>query len=284
MNEQSLNTTASHPSAATAPYRRLLLTGAGGNLGRDLRQGLAAFAQYVRLSDIAGLPKEAQAHEEIVSCNLADKSAVNALVRDCDAIVHLGGISVERAFEEILEANIRGVFNLYEAARIHGVRRVVFASSNHATGFYRQDERVNPDMPHRPDGYYGISKAFGEDLSRFYFDRYGIETVCLRIGSCFPEAADRRMLSSWLSLNDLTELIRCSLFTPAVGHHIVYGVSANHKVWWDNEAAAAKLGWAPRDSAEQFRAKVESTPPPAPDAPSVVFQGGNFCAAGPFED
>ncbi|MDD0808711.1 NAD(P)-dependent oxidoreductase [Curvibacter sp. RS43] len=262
--------------------QKLLLTGAAGGLGQVLRQTLKPFTHTLRLSDIAALAPAADASEEVQCCDLSDKQAVDALVQGCDAIVHLGGVSVERPFEEILEANIRGVFHVYEAARRHGVQRVVFASSNHVIGFYKQTETLDTAVEHRPDGYYGLSKAYGEDLSRFYFDRYGIETVCIRIGSSFPEPRDRRMMCTWLSYRDLTELIRCSLFTPDVGHLVVYGVSDNAKVWWDN-SAAARLGFVPQDSSEVFRAQIEQQPLPAADAPVSVYQGGNFCVAGPFE-
>ena len=125
-------------------------------------------------------------------------------------------------------------------------------------------------------------QASGEDLSRFYFDRYGIETACLRIGSSFPEAKDRRMLCTWLSYRDLTELIRCCLFAPQLGHTIVYGASDNRDKWWDN-AQAAHLGFKPQDSSEQFRAQAESLPPLAADDPARIYQGGAFVKMGPFE-
>jgi uronate dehydrogenase len=269
------------PSAPTRPLRRLLLTGAAGGLGRVLRPRLKAHAGIVRVSDIAEMAPAGDG-EEIVRCDLADKAAVDRLVQGCDAIVHLGGISVERPFEEILEANIRGTFHVYEAARRHAVRRVVFASSNHVVGFHLQTERLDVDAARRPDGYYGLSKSFGEDLSRFYFDRYGIETACLRIGSSFPEPKDRRMLATWLSYEDLTELIRCCLFAPRLGHTVVYGVSANRDAWWDN-SGAAHLGFVPRDSSEPFRARVEQQPRPSGDDPVLRYQGGAFVAQGPFE-
>jgi len=260
---------------------RLLLTGAAGGLGRVLRPRLKAWCDTLRVSDVAPMDA-AGPGEEVVRCDLADKQAVDRLVQGCDAIVHLGGISVERPFEEILEANIKGVFHLYEGARRHGVRRVVFASSNHVIGFHRQDTRLDADSPRRPDGYYGLSKSFGEDLARFYFDRYGIETACVRIGSSFPEPKDRRMLSTWLSYDDLTELVRCCLFAAQVDHTVVYGMSANRHVWWDN-AKAAHLGFVPRDSSEPFRAKVEQQPALDPDDPAARYQGGAFVKAGPFE-
>jgi uronate dehydrogenase len=259
---------------------RLLLSGAAGGLGKELRSRLKPFCDVLRLSDIAELG-EAQAFEEIVRCDLADKAGVNALLQGCDAVVHMGGLSTEHSFEQILEANIKGVFHLYEAARVHGVKRVVFASSNHVIGFHKQGEVIDANCVKRPDSYYGLSKSFGEDLSRFYFDRYGIETACLRIGSSFPEAKDRRMLVTWLSYRDLTELIRCCLFAPKLGHTIVYGASDNRDKWWDN-SQAAHLDFQPQDTSEPFRAKAESLPPLASDDPARVYQGGAFVKMGPF--
>jgi uronate dehydrogenase len=260
---------------------RLLLTGAAGALGCQLRQSLKPFANTLRLSDIAAM-EPAKDGEEVVPCDLADKAAVDRLVAGCQAIVHLGGVSVERPFEEILEANLKGVFHIYEGARRHGVKRVVFASSNHVIGFHKQGEVLDASSPRRPDGYYGLSKAYGEDLSRFYFDRYGIETASLRIGSSFPEPKDRRMLITWLSYRDLTELVRCSLFAPKLGHAIVYGASANRDKWWDNRDAA-HLGFQPQDSSEQFRAKVETQPMSDPADPATQYQGGAFVKNGPYE-
>ena len=183
----------------TTTIHRLLLTGAAGGLGQVLRERLAPCASVLRLSDIAPMAPAAGPHQEVVPCDLADKAAVDALVQGCDAIVHLGGVSVERPFEQILEGNIKGVFHIYEGARRHGVKRVVFASSNHVIGFYPQSETIDDRVPHRPDGYYGLSKSFGENMAQLYFDRYGIETVSIRIGSSFPEPANRRMMSTWLS-------------------------------------------------------------------------------------
>jgi uronate dehydrogenase len=253
---------------------RLLLTGAAGALGQVLRERLKPYAAVMRLTDIAPMAPAGPC-EEVVSADLADKAAVDRLAQGCEAIVHLGGISVERPFEEIVEANIKGVFHVYEGARRHGVRRVVFASSNHVVGFHRQGARLDADAPRRPDGYYGLSKSFGEDLARYYFDRYGIETACLRIGSSYPEPKDRRMLVTWLSYDDLTELVRCCLFAPRLGHTVAYGVSANPRVWWDN-AKAAHLGYAPRDSSEAVLSAAVALAAPDPADPAAQFQGGEF--------
>lgn len=265
------------------PFDRLLLTGAAGGLGKVLRQRLRPYANILRLSDIGEMAPAEGPHEEVVRCDLADKAAVHQLVEGVDAILHFGGVSVERPFEEILGANICGVFHIYEAARRHGVKRVVFASSNHVIGFYKQDQRLDANSPRRPDGYYGLSKSYGEDMASFYFDRYGIETVSIRIGSSFPEPANRRMMSTWLSYDDLTQLIERALYTPNVGHTVVYGMSNNREVWWDN-SQAAHLGFTPKDSSEVFRDKVEAQPMPAADDPARIYQGGAFVAAGPFGD
>ncbi len=261
---------------------RLLLTGAAGGLGKVLRQRLKAFTHTLRVSDREALAP-AGAGEEVVQCDLADREAVHHLVAGVDAIAHFGGISVEGPFDPILQSNFVGVFNIYEAARKHGVKRIVFASSNHVVGFRRQDERIDADAPVRPDGLYGVSKAFGENLSRFYYDRYGIETVCLRIGSSFPLVKDRRMLSTFLSYDDLVELVRCALFVPGIGHTIVFGNSNNSASWWDN-SKAAHLGFKPRDSADTQRARVEAESPALdPLDPARIYQGGVFVRTGPFE-
>jgi uronate dehydrogenase len=264
-------------------FERILLTGAAGGLGRVLRVKLKPHTRILRLSDVADL-EPAGENEEVVRCDLADRRAVLDLLDGVDAVAHFGGVSVEGPFDPILQANIVGVYNLYEAVRRHGVKRVVFASSNHVVGFYRQTDTIDADAPVRPDGYYGISKVFGENISRFYFDRYGIETVCLRIGSSFPQAKDRRMLSTFLSYDDLAELVRCALFAPDVGHTIVFGMSGNSRAWWDNRKAA-HLGYKPRYNAEVERARVEAEGPPLdPSDPAAVYQGGAFVRAGPFED
>ena len=261
---------------------RLLLTGAAGGLGRELRPRLRPRCTMLRVSDVAAMDPAA-ATEEVVQAALEDRAAVQALLQGIDAVVHLGGISTEQPFDAILQANIVGAYNLYEAARQHGVKRIVFASSNHVTGFYRQDEVIDATMPVRPDGYYGLSKAFGENLSRFYFDRYGIETVCLRIGSSFPEPKDRRMLATWLSYDDLERLVVASLTAPVVGHSIVFGMSDNTTTWWDN-TAARHVGFRPKDSSEPFRAAREAAQPTLDRKdPAVIYQGGAFVRMGPFE-
>ena len=268
---------------------RLLITGAAGGLGAILRQSLAGYAGVLRLSDVAEMAP-AGPGEEVVPCDLADAKAVDALVEGCDGIVHLGGMSVENTFDVILEANFRGTYNIFDSARrLGGARpsgapRIMFASSNHAIGFHDRLTRLDGDSPMRPDSIYGLSKCYGELLGRYYYDKFGVESVAVRIGSCFPEPKDRRMLATWLSPGDFTRLIQAIFEAPRTGHTMVYGASANREQWWDN-AHAAFLGWTPQDSSERFRAKIEAAHPlQQADDPAVRYQGGGFAAAGHFED
>ena len=262
-------------------HHTILMTGAAGGLGQVMRARLKANCEVLRLSDVSPMAP-AQAGEEVVQADLADAEAVKALVAGCHAIVHFGGISTEQAWGPILQANIIGLYNLYEAARIHGVKRVVFASSNHVMGFYRQNEVVDALSPVKPDGLYGVSKAFGEDLSRMYFERFGIETACVRIGSCLPEPKDRRMLASWISHGDMHRLITACLTTQVLGHSIVFGMSDNAVTWWDN-SRARHIGYVPQDSSDVFRDAVFArTSAPDLNDPAATYQGGAFVKAGPF--
>ncbi|MEM7252415.1 MAG: NAD(P)-dependent oxidoreductase [Pseudomonadota bacterium] len=260
-----------------ARFHRILLTGAAGNLGRELRAGLAPLTARLRLSDIAPLGDGA-AHEELVQCDLGEFDAVSHLTDEVNAVVHFGGVAGESNFEAIANANIHGLYNIYESCRRSGVKRVVFASSNHAIGFYPREMSIDASAAQRPDTLYGVSKAFGENISRYFFDKYGIESVCLRIGSCFPKPLDRRMLATWLSYRDLVHLVTCALTAPAVGHTIVFGTSNNREQFWDNRMASS-IGFAPKDSAEDYRDEVEAeTDVPDPTNPAVRFQGGGYVA------
>ena len=263
--------------------KRLLITGAAGGLGSMCRDRLGHLADVLRVSDIVDLG-DARPNEEVVSCDLgADKAAVEALVSGCDGIVHLGGQSREGPWETVQHANITGLVHLYEAARKTGCTRILFASSNHAIGFYKQSERIDATATPRPDGYYGVSKVFGEGLASMYHDKFGIETACVRIGSCFPEPMDHRMLSTWLSYDDFVRLIECVFRVPRLGCPVIYGASANARAFWDNRHVAY-LGWHPQDSAETYRAALDAkAPPPARDAPDAVYQGGFFTSDGIHE-
>lgn len=270
-----------------ADSRNLLLTGAAGVLGRVLRTPLGRLCgagqtyAALRLSDRVALSAAVGPHEQDNPCELADRRAMESLLQGVAAVVHLGGVAVEGPFEPICEANIRGVFHLYEAARLAGTRRIVLASSNHASGCYPQGQPIGPaDLP-RPDGYYGVSKLFAEQMAQLYWDRYGIESVCLRLGTVAAEPQDRRALSTWLSFADLERLVLAALSAKDVGCLTVYGVSANPARWW-SEAGWEQLGYRPQDSAEAWREQVQHLGPPA-DSLMARLQGGSFLGLGPFE-
>jgi len=235
--------------------RTVLLTGAAGGLGTLMRNLLPAFDYELRLLDLRPIEGEPDA----ITADLADKKALREAVRGVDAILHLAGISLEAPFEKILRANIEGTYNLYEAAREEGVPRIVFASSNHAVGFTPRPQGEGPlipiDTPRRPDTFYGLSKSFGEDLAQLYWDKHGLETVSVRIGACFPEPTSVRMLSVWMSPSDGARLFHAALTAPDVGHTVVYGSSANTRLWWDLSTARA-LGYEPQDDSERFAEKL----------------------------
>ncbi|AFL51119.1 uronate dehydrogenase [Sinorhizobium fredii] len=264
-------------------YQRVLLTGAAGALGTELRKSGTRLGKNVRLS--ARTPcKNLAPHEEDFPLDLSDFDAVSNAVKDCDAIIHMGGQAVEAPWQTILDSNIAGGYNVYEAARRHGVKRIVYASSVHAIGYYERTQTIDGNVPTRPDSLYGVSKTFVENLARYYFDKFGIETVCLRIGSSFPEPTDRRHLITWLSYRDCRQLVEKSLSAPRVGFMIAYGMSNNSEAFWNNRTAAV-LGYKPQDSADDYREKVfAKTTQGDPNDPAVRFQGGSFCAMGHFED
>lgn len=263
--------------------KRLLITGANGGLGSVCRQRLGHLADTIRLSARKGLG-EAGPNEEIVYCDLGDKAAVEALVEGCDGIVHMGGQATEAPWETIRNANIDGMFHLYEAARKSSTTpRIIFASSNHAIGYYEQTKRLDANSPTKPDGLYGLSKVFGEAMASMYYHKFGIETASIRIGSCFPEPKNHRMLSTWMSYDDFILLIERIFTVPRLGCPIIYGASANDASWWDNREVAY-LGWQPKDNAEVFRAKIDAamSPPPKDDV-NAVYQGGGFAGDGIHE-
>ena len=265
------------------PFKRILITGAAGALGSVLREALKPYAETLRLNDRQPLGKIG-ANEEHVVCDLADRDAVFEMMKDVEMVVHLGGAPRENTFQVILDSNIAGSYHIYESARQSGVRRIVYASSVHAIGFYECTQTIDANVPQKPDSLYGVSKAFVENLSRYYFDKFGIESVCLRIGSCFPKPVDRRMLATWLSYDDFSQLVIRSLMSSSVGHMVVYGNSNNSANFWDN-TEAAYLGYRPTDSADVYRAEVyANTPVPDPRHPAIRFQGGQFAADGHFEE
>lgn len=263
-------------SPAPALAGRVLLTGAAGRIGSVLRHGLRERYPAVRLLDVTAI-SDAEEGEEVITADLRDLPAVEAAMADVDAVVHLGAISGEAAFSEICEHNVVGTYHVFEAARLQDATRVVYASSNHATGFYRESDRIGPGAPVRPDTYYGVSKVFGEALARLYADKFGLQSACLRIGSFGPRPQARRELATWLSHRDAMELVRCCIDVPDLGFAIVYGVSANTRGWWDNPEAD-RIGYRPVDDAEDFAAEVLADDA-EPGAGEARFQGGPFTAA-----
>lgn len=262
---------------------RLLITGAAGGIGTECRHRLRHIAETLRLSDREELGKAAE-NEEIVTCDLGDKSKVANLVKGCDGILHLGGKSVEGTWEVIRNSNIDGVVNLYEAARKHGKPRIIFASSNHAIGYYRQHERLDSNVTTRPDSLYGVSKVFGEAIASMYHDKFGIETAIVRIGSCFEKPNTHRMLSTWLSFNDFVRLVERVFEIPRLGCPIVYGVSNNDRIWWDNKNVRY-LGWQPLDNSEKYCAELDAAmEAPEENHPESEFHGGNFTSDGIHEN
>lgn len=267
----------------TRRFDTILITGAAGRLGTELRRGLAPLARKLRLADVVPV-KDPAPNEEALTFDLADEAAVHAACRDVDAIIHFGGVPLERPWEQILNANIRGSYHVYEGARKAGVKRVVYASSVHAIGYHKLEDQIDANAPHRPDGLYGLSKCFVEDLGRLYWDKFGIETAALRIFSSFPEPADRRMLWSWLSFDDCIRLVTAALTAPRVGFSLSFGLSDNAVKPVDNRLAG-HLGYVPQDNTEAFRAATEAKfPVPDPKAAAVQHLGGWFVDLGHPDD
>jgi uronate dehydrogenase len=259
--------------------QRVLITGAAGEIGRSLRTGLRGHYPVLRLLDIAP-QQEAEPGEEVVTLDLNDRLATEAAMEDVDIVIHLAAVTHEVGFDDILAGNITTTYSVFEAARRAGVRRVVFASSHHVIGFYPRGETVGPDDPVRPDSFYAVSKVFGEALGRLYAEKYGLQVVCLRIGSFSERPTRPRQLSIWLSPRDCLQLVRCCLDAPAVGFTVVYGVSANSRSWWKDEAAAT-LGYRPQDDAEAFAGQLEEAEVEAATRRGDRLQGGSFVERDP---
>lgn len=256
---------------------RILMTGAGGGVGTRLRQLLPKFYPDLRLSDIKA-PADLEKSEQFMAADLADMGAVEAICDGVDGIIHLGGYSVEGPWEPIHQSNIVGCYNLFEAARRKGVKRVVFASSNHAVGFYPRHHRIGPDVTARPDGRYGVSKVFGEALASLYADKYGMKNTSLRIGNFGDHPLDQRRLSIWLHPDDMVQLCRIGLEHSAIHYEVLYGASLNERSWWNN-ARAYELGYRPVGRAEIHREHAMAEQAKiAADPVADFYQGGTFCA------
>jgi uronate dehydrogenase len=252
----------------------VLFTGGTGRMGTVIRSGLAGRYDRVVLYARSTRGDALHAGETVVVGDLGDLETLTSAAEGMNVIVHLGGVADEAPWPEILASNIDGTYNVYEAARRAGVRRVVYASSNHIVGFHPSALVLDESAPLRPDTLYGVSKAFGEGLARLYHDKWGLESVLLRIGTFRPEPEDLRQLALWLSWPDGVELVRCAIESGPVGCQIVYGCSANTGRWWNGEAGWGAIGFTPRDDALNHAGHIDR------NAPAPEYHGGAFTASG----
>ena len=258
--------------------KRVLLTGASGGVGTRLRGLLKPLYPDLVLSDIKA-PADLRSDETFRQADLADMAAVEAICEGIDGIVHLGGYSVEGPWETILNANIIGCYNLFEAARRKGVKRIVFASSNHVMGFHPRSKKIGVEAVPKPDTRYGLSKLFGEGLGALYAHKHGMGVLSIRIGNFGDKPIDQRRLAIWLKPDDLVQLIRIGLEKPDLVYEVVYGMSDNRRAWWDN-ARALQLGYRPEGQSETYAADALEAQKALPkDAIGDHFQGGSpFCS------
>ena len=255
--------------------KKIVLTGAAGRLGGYLRKPLAAKCETLVSTDIAPLTDPLIKGESFVQADLADYAKMSEIIKGADMVVHFGGHPDEKPFEDILHANIIGCYNIWQAAHEAGVRRIVYASSIHAVGLHPKTTAINIHTPHRPDSYYGLAKCFAEDMAKLYWDKKGLEAVCLRILSC-ANVTNSRALGSWLSYDDLIHLVERAVDTPTTGFAVIYGVSNNDRSPVDNTGASF-LGYRPRDNAEQFAEDIlANIPEPDPRDPDQMMHGGPF--------
>ena len=254
--------------------KTLLITGAAGDVGTHLRRELAG-KYRIRASDLR--PLQRIADETYVRADISKMADCLRITKGVDAIVHLGGYSVEGPWEGILSANIIGCYNVFEAARRNGVKRILFPTSNHAVGFYRCDHTIDHRVYIKPDSRYGVSKVFGEALGSLYADKYGLQVYCMRIGNVNPRPIDKRRLSIWFSPRDLAQLVSIGIEHPDIRFEIVYGISGNKRAWYDN-ANAHRLGYRPQDDSEVYAAEILAKEKPG-DPVAEQYQGGVFCVA-----
>ena len=256
--------------------KTILITGAAGDVGTHLRRELAG-KYALRVSDLRSLRK-INSEEQFMRADISKMADALRITKGVDAIVHLGGYSVEGPWEGILNANIIGCYNVFEAARRNGVKRIVFPTSNHATGFYRRDQTIDHRVYPKPDSRYGVSKVFGEALGSLYADKYGLQFLMIRIGNVNPVPIDKRRLSIWVSPRDIAQLVSIGIEHPEIRFEIVYGISGNTRAWYDN-SNAQRLGYRPKDNAEAYAAEILAREPPPGDPRAEQRQGGIFCVA-----
>jgi uronate dehydrogenase len=268
-------------AARPARWGRLLITGAAGDIGSVIRPALCGSAERLRLHDLRPIPDLAPG-EEAMRGDLAEPGAAAAAMQGVECLIHLAGIPREAGGtpDEIFRANVLGTHEVFAAARQAGVRRVIFASSNHTIGFFPADQAVGTQEPPRPSGFYGASKVYGEALGRLHADKFGMEVACLRIGAFRAQPGNARELGAWVSHRDMAQLARCCVEAPAFHFLVIYGVSANRRALWGGDAAArAQVGYVPEDDAEAFAAGLEGVAPP-PGSVAARFHGGAVCEAG----
>lgn len=257
--------------------KKLVLTGAAGRLGSYLREPLSRLADELVSSDIVEDIGNLYPGETYQRADLTSLADLTALLEGADMVVHFGAIGDEAPFDEILGPNIVGAYNVWEAAYQQGLRRVVYASSVHAVGMHSRTAGIGIDAPHKPDTFYGLAKCFAEDLASMYWDKRGVESVCMRIFSC-AQVNNARALGTWLSYDDLIHLVEQAINTPTTGFSIVYGISNNDRAPVDNSKASF-LGFRPKDNAEQFAEKILAEAPPEDrNDPAHQFLGGPFAA------
>jgi uronate dehydrogenase len=254
------------------PQKPVLITGASGALGRQLTAWFGKLGWPLRLTDIVPFPGEVPKSATFTRADLNNGLDILRLAEGCGMILHLGGCSVERPFEEVIGPNIRGLFHIYEAARRENAR-VLFASSNHAIGFHERAEPLDADCQLLPDGYYGLSKAYGELMGRMYWFKHGVESVSVRIGSCFPEPTEQRMLSTWLSYPDFCRLCERATLAENTGCLVLWGASNNARTFWRKDARE-KIGWLPQDSADIYAGQMMGKT--SGDAVIELYQGGAY--------
>lgn len=255
---------------------RVLITGAAGIIGMCLRTHLRGRYALLRLADIAE-QEPAGAGEEVRTFDIRDIDSVEPCMQGTDCVIHLAGVPVEDSWEKVLPLNIEGCYNVFEAARRQGVRRVVFASSNHAVGYHRRERFIDNSVQPRPDSRYGVSKVFGEALGRMYADKYGMSVACLRIGT-FREPdrpAESRQLLTWISHRDMAQLARRCVEHESYHFVVAYGVSNNLRNRWDNSSVKF-LGYEPEDNSEVFAAEILAQGI-LENPIAAQFHGGFYC-------
>jgi uronate dehydrogenase len=253
---------------------KVALSGASGNIGQVLRPALLKLGHALRSASGRRPLTPLSPQEEVLQGDLREAAMVDRLLTDVDVLIHMAGTSVERPLPEVIENNLIALHAVYEGARRHRVKRIVFASSNHAVGMHSVDSKLDLGCDLRPDGFYGLSKVWGEAMSRMYWDKHGIEGICLRIGTAIERPTEFRHLSTWLGNDDLVQLIQCCITAPNIGFLVAWGVSANTRSYWNN-AGAARLGYLPTQNAEDFAEEILRKPNPL-DPVAQCYQGGGF--------